>query len=157
DYRVLDHFVIGLMGGYAHDDVNLKPGNIGIDTGWGGAYAGYWSHGFYVLASAFGGGNSLDTSRATILGTRANGDTNSQEWSTFGSTGYDFHLGNFVIGPTAALQYSYVSQDGYTERGFAPLRVSETSQESLRSDVGFRAWYVFPTKHGSIRPFVRAA
>jgi outer membrane autotransporter protein len=157
DYRVLDHFVIGLMGGYAHDDVDLKPGDIGIDTGWGGAYAAYWSHGFYVLAAAFGGGNSLDTSRATILGGRADGSTNSQEWSTFGSTGYDFHLGNFVIGPTAALQYSYVSLDSYTEHGFAPLAVSGTSQESLRSDLGFRAWYVFPIGHASVRPFLRAA
>jgi outer membrane autotransporter protein len=106
DYRILDHFVLGIMGGYANDSVNLKPGSIDIDTGWGGAYAGYWSHGFYVLAAAFGGGNSLDTSRATILGGRANGSTNSQEWSTFGSTGYDFHFGSFTIGPTAALQYS---------------------------------------------------
>jgi outer membrane autotransporter protein len=47
--------------------------------------------------------------------------------------------------------------DSYTEHGFAPLNVSGTSQESLRSDIGFRAWYVFPIGHVSVRPFVRAA
>jgi len=140
DYRVLDHFVVGLMGGYAHTWTDLRPGSIDVDTGWGGLYAGYFSRGlsaerenagtFYVLASAYGGGNSLDSSRAALLGDRANGSSESQEWSAFLSAGYDFHCGQLTIGPTAAVQYSYVNLDGFTEHGsIAPRAVHGDSEE----------------------------
>jgi outer membrane autotransporter protein len=158
DYRVLDHFVIGLMGGYAHTWTDLKPGSVDLDTGWGGIYTGYFNRGLYALAAAFGGGNAVDTSRATVVGGRASGSTDSQDFSTFGSAGYDFRFGQLTIGPTVALQYSYMNLDGYTEHSsFAPLRVSEESNESLRSDLGFRAWYIFQAGRIPVRPFVRAA
>jgi outer membrane autotransporter protein len=121
DYRVTDHIVVGLMGGYAHTSTDLKPGSVDVNTGWGGLYAGYFNHGFYVLGTAFGGGNSVDTSRGTILGGRANGSSDSQEFSTFLSAGYDFHFGNLIIGPIAALQYSWINLNGFTETSsFAP-------------------------------------
>jgi outer membrane autotransporter protein len=158
DYRITDHLVLGLMGGYAHTWTDLKPGSADLDTGWGGLYAGYWNRGFYVLAAAFGGGSAVDTSRATVVGGRANGSTNGQEFSTFGSTGYDFHFGQLVLGPTVALQYSYINLEGYTEQSaLAPLSIHENSEESLRSDVGFRAEVTFQVGHITVRPFIRAA
>lgn len=124
----------------------------------GGLYAGYFNHRFYVLGTAFGGGNSVDTSRGTILGGRANGSSDSQEFSTFLSAGYDFHFGNLTFGPIAALQYSWINLNGFTETSsFAPLTVSENSEESLRSDFGFRAWYNFQVGRIGLRPFLRAA
>jgi outer membrane autotransporter protein len=158
DYRVTNHFVVGLMGGYAHTWTDLKPGSVDVDTGWGGLYAGYFNQGVYVLGAAFGGGNSFDTSRATILGSRANGSSDSQEWSTFISAGYDFHFGHLTIGPTAAAQYSYINIDGFSEHGsMSPVAVREDSEESWRTDLGFRAWYIFQVGRVGVRPFVRAA
>jgi len=158
DYRVTDHFLVGLMGGYAHTWTDLKPGNADVDTGWGGLYAGYFNKGLYVLGSIFGGGNSISTSRATVAGAFANSSTDSEEFSTFISAGYDFHCGHLTIGPTAALQYSYVNLDGFTETGsIAALNVNEDSEESLRTDLGFRAWYIFQVGQIGVRPFVRAA
>jgi outer membrane autotransporter protein len=131
---------------------------VDVDTGWGGFYAGYFNHGFYVLGAAFGGGSSVDTSRGTILGGRANGNSDSQELSTFLSAGYDFHFGHLTIGPTAAVQYSWINLNGFTETSsFAPLTVNANSEESLRSDFGFRAWYDFQVGRIAMRPFVRAA
>jgi outer membrane autotransporter protein len=159
DYRLTDHAVVGLMGGYAHTWTDLKPsGSVDVNTGWGGLYAGYFNQGFYVLGAAFGGGNSFDTSRAAILGPPANGSSDSQEFSTFLSAGYDFHSGHLTIGPTAAVQYSYVNIDGFSEHGsIAPVAVSEDSEESWRTDLGFRAWYIFQVGQVGVRPFVRAA
>jgi hypothetical protein len=69
DYRLIDHVVIGLMGGYAHTWTNLKPtGSVDVDTGWGGLYAGYFNKGFYIVAAAFGGESSFDTDRSALLG-----------------------------------------------------------------------------------------
>jgi outer membrane autotransporter protein len=158
DYHVTDHFVLGLMGGYAHSWTDLKPGSVDVDMGWGGLYAGYFNQGFYFLGSAFGGGNSFSTSRASLLGGNANGSSNSEEWSAFLSAGYDFHFGHFTIGPTAAVQYSYINMNGFTETSsFAPLKVSGDSEESWRTDLGFRAWYTFQIGGIGVRPFVRAA
>jgi uncharacterized protein with beta-barrel porin domain len=68
DYRVTDHIVVGLMGGYAHTWTDSKPGgSIDVDTAWGGLYAGCFNQGLYVLGGAFGGGNSFDTSRTVVL------------------------------------------------------------------------------------------
>jgi uncharacterized protein with beta-barrel porin domain len=140
DYRPLEHFVIGLMGGYAHTWTSLNPGSVDLNTGWGGLYAGYSSHGFYVLGSAFGGGGSLDTSRADITGGRANSSSNTQQWSTFVTVGYDFHCGQLTIGPLFAAQYSYINLNSFEEHGsIADLSVNERSSESWRTDLGLRA------------------
>jgi outer membrane autotransporter protein len=150
--------VVGIIGGYAHTWTNLRPGSIDVDTGWGGVYAAWFNHGLYALASAFGGGNNVSTSRATGIGDYANGSTDSEELSTFISAGYDFHCGHLTIGPTAALQYSWVNLDGFTETdSIAALNVSGDSEDSLRTDLGFRAWCVFQVGQIGIRLFVRAA
>ena len=39
----------------------------------------------------------------------------------------------------------------------AALKVHKDSEESLRSDVGFRSWYNFEVGGTGLRPFVRAA
>jgi uncharacterized protein YhjY with autotransporter beta-barrel domain len=158
DYRLSDICVLGAMGGYAHTWTDLKPGSVDIDTGFGGLYFGLFNlKGFYLLGAAYGGGGSFDTSRPDVLGGRANGSSNTQQWSTFFTAGWDWHYGGLVIGPTASVQYSYVDLSSFTERGsITDLSVKERSAESIRSDVGFRAWYSFQAGKVQLRPFVRA-
>jgi outer membrane autotransporter protein len=159
DYRVTDHFLIGIMGGYAHTWTDLKPsGSVGVDTGWGGLYVGYFNEGFYVLGAAFGGGNTFDTTRAALVGPPATGSSDSQELSTFLSGGYDFHFKHLTIGPTVAMQYSYMNISGFSEQSsIAPVKVSEDSEESWRTDLGVRAWYNFQVGRVGVRPFGRVA
>jgi outer membrane autotransporter protein len=157
DYHLTDHFVVGLMCGYAHTWTNLKPGSVDVDTGWGGLYSGYFNRGFYVLGAAFGGGSSFATSRAALQGF-ANGSSASQQLSTFLSAGYDCHFGRLTIGPAAAVQYSYVNINSFSEHGsVAPVTVAGDSEESWRTDLGFRAWYNFQIGRAGVRPFLRAA
>jgi outer membrane autotransporter protein len=92
------------------------------------------------------------------LGGLANGSTEGAEWSTFISGGYDFHFGSLTVGPIAALQYTDVHIDGFSEKGsLAPMQIHSDSAESLRTDVGFRAFYQWQIGKVAVEPSLRAA
>jgi outer membrane autotransporter protein len=80
------------MGNYAHTWSDLRPGSIDVDSARGGIYATYFNNCFYLNGGIYGGYNSYDSSRRGLQG-NANGNSDGAELSTFGSGGYDFHLG----------------------------------------------------------------
>jgi outer membrane autotransporter protein len=159
DYRITDYLAVGLFGSYAHTWTSLSPGDVGVNTGRGGLYATYWNQGFYVNGGVFGGHNSYDTSRQTLLqGRFANGSTSGYEFSTFVDTGYDFHLGNLSFGPVFAAQYTNVHIDSYTEQAsLLALDVHSDSEESWRTDLGFQAFYTWRVGQITVIPSLRAA
>jgi outer membrane autotransporter protein len=159
DYRLTDHFVIGLVGGYAHTWTDLNPsGSVDDNAGWGGGYAGYFGHGLYIDGAAFVGADSFDTVRAALLSSSATGSSNGHAFSTFIAGGYDFHIGQLRMGPTAALQYSSATIEAFSENGsIAPVMVSSNSQHSLRTDFGLRGWTEFHLAQLGLRPFFRTA
>jgi len=60
-------------------------------------------------------------------------------------------------GPIASLQYTNVYLNGFTENGsLAPLQIHSDSEESLRSDVGFRASYRWQIGKVAVEPFLKA-
>jgi len=158
DYRLTPHFVVGAMGGYSHGWTDLTPsGSIDDDTGWGGVYTGYFNHGFYTDGAVYGGGYTFQSRRATFLGT-ASGNSGGGVLSTYLVSGYDFRLGHLSIGPLLGFQYSVASLDALTEQGsVAPLKVGSDSQDSLTTDVGFRASDSFQIGGVLLRPSVRVA
>ena len=156
DYRFLDHFAVGVMGNYTYTWTDLRPGTITVNSGRGGLYAGYFSRGYYLNAGVYGGYNTYDTSRHGLLGI-ATGNTDGQEWSGFVSTGYDFHQGDLAVGPIASLQYTNVYINSFSETGsLVPLNIHSDSEESLRSDVGFRAEYQWRTGNVIVAPYLKA-
>src|SRR5271166_6175333 len=142
DYRISDQLAIGAMGEYSHTWTSLQPsGDIDVDSGRGGLYATWFNQGIYLNAAIYGGHNTYESRRAS-LGGLATGGTEGAEWSTFISGGYDLHFGHLSVGPIAALQYTYLNINGFSEKSsLAPLQIHSGSAESLRSDVGFRAFY----------------
>jgi outer membrane autotransporter protein len=166
DYQFLDHFAIGVMGSYAHTWTDLQPGSITVNTGRGGLYASYFTGGsdvrenhgtFYVNTGIYGGHNTYDSSRQGLDG-NATGNTDGNEWSGFISAGYDFHCRNLTIGPMASLQYTNVYVSGFSETGsLAPLNIHSDSEESLRSDLGFRALYQCHLGGLVLTPYLTAA
>src|SRR6266550_8457674 len=69
----------------------------------------------------------------------------------------DFHFGHLTAGPIASLQYTNVYVDGFREKGsLAPLSIHSDSEESLRSDVGFRASYQWQVGTVHVEPFLKA-
>jgi outer membrane autotransporter protein len=157
DYRVTDYLALGVMGNYSHTWTDLRPGDIGVDTGRGGLYATYFNHGFYLNGGIYGGYNSYDSSRPALAGV-ATGSTDGAEFSTFVSGGYDFHFGQLSIGPLGSLQYTNVYLNGFSEQGsLAPLQIHSDSEESLRTDLGLRAFYKWQIGKVLVEPSVKAA
>jgi len=158
DYRISDQLAIGAMGEYSHTWTSLQPsGDIDVDSGRGGVYATWFNHGLYLNGAIYGGHNTYESSRSS-LGGLATGSTEGAEWSTFISGGYDFHFGHLSVGPIAALQYTYLNIDGFSEKSsLAPLQVHSGSAESLRSDVGFRAFYQWQIGKVLVEPSLKAA
>ena len=158
DYRLTDSLAIGAMGEYSHTWTSLNPsGSIDVNSGRGGLYASWFSHGIYLNGAIYGGGNSYSSARSG-LGGLANGSTSGAEWSTFISGGYDFRLGHLTVGPIAALQYSYVNINGFSENGsLAPMQIQSNSVDSLRSDVGFRIFYQWQIGKIVLEPSLKAA
>ena len=157
DYRFLDHFAMGVMGNYAYTWTDLRPGTITVNSGRGGLYTSYFSGNYYPNAGVYGGYNTYDTNRHALFG-NASGNTDGAEWSGFISTGYDFHTRkNLTIGPVASLQYTSVNVSGFTEQGsLVPMSIRSASEESLRTDLGFRATYQCQVGHAVIEPYVKA-
>jgi outer membrane autotransporter protein len=158
DYRITDQVAIGAIGEYSHTWTALQPsGHIDVDSGGGGLYATWFNHGIYLSGAIYGGHNTDDSSRSS-LGGLATGGTEGAEWSTFISGGYDFRFGHISVGPIASLQYTYVNIDGFREKSsLAPLEIHSGSAESLRSDVGFRAFYQWQIGKILLEPSLKAA
>ncbi len=157
DYRITDYLVIGVVGAYSHSWTGLQPaGHIDMNNGQGGLYGTWYDRGIYVNGGISGGHNTYEISRTTIAGL-TNGSTEGLEWSAFIGGGYDFHWGNLTAGPIASLQYISVSLDEFTETAsLAPLDIHSNAAESLRSDLGFRAFFQWQVGKVVLRPSLRA-
>jgi outer membrane autotransporter protein len=158
DYRITDQLAIGVMGDYSHTWTSLQNGgNIDVNSGRGGVYATWYNHGIYLDTAIYAGHNSYNSSRSGLDGL-ADGNTGGTEWSTFLSGGYDFHFGRLTVGPIAALQYTYANVNGFSENGsLAPMQIQSDSEDSLRSDVGFRLFYQWQIGKILLEPSLKAA
>jgi subtilase-type serine protease len=158
DYRIIKELAIGLVGEYAHSWTSLSPsGNIDVNSGRGGIYATYFTHGFYLNGAAYGGGSNYSSSRSG-LGELASGNTAGAEFSIFATGGYDWHLSALSFGPIAALQYTYVNFSKFSENGsLAALQFPSQSADSLRTDIGFRVSYLWQIGKISVEPLLKAA
>ena len=120
------------MGEYAHTWAALRPsGDIDVDSGRGGLYTTWFNHGLYLNGAIYGGHNTYESSRSS-LGGLATGGTEGGEWSTFISGGYDLHFGQLTLRPIAALQYTYLNINGFSENSsLAPLEIHSGLQSIL--------------------------
>ncbi len=159
DYRVNQHFAIGLNLGYANTSASLvNGGNLQVDGGNIGLYATYFDQNFHMDLAVGGGLNSYKTRRVTPNNTIATGSPNGSEFNVLFALGYDWKFGALTIGPTASLQYTNTSMDRFTEFGaFAPLTIASKSSESIRTNVGIRAYYDGHIGKVGFRPEVRLA
>ncbi len=157
DFRITDQLAIGIMGDYSHTWTSINPaGHMDVNSGRGGVYATWYNHGLYFNGAIYGGYNSYDSGRSGLAGL-ATGSTQGAEWSTYISGGYDFHFGALTVGPIAALQYTSVGIDGFSEQGsLAPLDIHSDSAQSLRSDVGFRVFYQWQVGKVLVTPSLTA-
>ena len=162
DYRLTDHWAIGLSGAYSHTTGYLvNNGRLNTDGGKMGVYTTYYTNGFYVDAAASGGWNQYDTRRTAYLG-QEKGSTDGAEFNGMVAAGYDWKKGCWSFGPTASFEYTYVEFNSFTEgdTSLIPLHFPDQNQEAYRTNLGFRVAHEQVMKPGeglTVVPELRAA
>ena len=165
DYRIGEHFAIGIDGGYSAGTADLvDDGQVEVDGGKIGGYATIFGKGFFgskvhVDLAGSGGWNSYDTRRTGLQDMPVRGNTDGSEFNALLAYGSDWTFNCLNIGTWSTLQYTRVSIDKFTEKGsLAPLEIQDQDEDSFRATTGIRASY--DIKAGRcmiIRPEVRAA
>jgi outer membrane autotransporter protein len=162
DYRLTDHWAIGLSGGYSHSTAELVDnGRMNTDGGKMGLYTTYYTNGFYVDAAASGGWNQFDTRRTAFLG-QETGSTDGAEFDGMVAVGYDWKKGCWTFGPTASFEYTYAEFNSFTESNTSliPLHYGDQNQDAYRSNLGFRIAHEQVMKPGeglTVVPELRAS
>lgn len=171
DYRIGEHFAVGIDGGYAGSRAELVDrGRVDVDGGKIGAYATFFGKGLlgstmYVDVAGNAGWNNYDTRRTGLDDTTtmiyndiAYGSTEGGEFNLLLAYGSDWTFGCFNVGTWSTLQYSRVDMDGFTEEGsLAPLHIQGQDHDSFRATTGLHASYDWKFgKCGIVRPEVRA-
>lgn len=170
DYRLSDHFVVGIAGGYSGSWSDLVDnGRVEADGGRGGIYASLYNirllgSNVHVDAAVNGGWNNYDTRRYGLeevlpqQGDFAHGDTDGCEFNALLAYGADWMFGRLLVGTWSMIQYTNVDLNSFTEDGsLAPLHFPDQDEDSIRSSTGIRLAYNANCGGAVIRPEVRAA
>lgn len=186
DYRFGKHFAVGISGAFASGEADLNSpfghsegdfrddGRVQVDGGKIGGYFTAFAGGFYVDGAGSIGWNDYDFRRTGLAPTvgavgldteTVHGDSDGMEWNGMIGAGYDFHLGCFVIGPTATWQITHTEIDSFTEdhtdfggsSAFAGLHFPDQDETSSRLSLGARAAWDWHLGRAIVRPEVRVA
>ena len=160
DFRASPKILLGVYGGYSVTDAKFSGGGVDAPSRNNAWYAGGYATGAVgpLYVDLWGGYTDLDwtLARGSAFGV-AKASTGGHIWSAGGSTGLSFSAGNFEIEPFAALRYSKIKIDGFTETGsINALNVGRIDAESLRLNLGGRIGTKFETAGGAVvRPQLR--
>ena len=148
DYAWNPNFVTGLFAGY--QGLETKYDDDSRTTMNGSRFGGYATYnldsGLYFDGIVWGGVSEYQTHRNIKFGSlnrTARADQQAGEISALLGTGYDFKPGNWIMGPTASLQYTYLGIKGFEEDGAKSLNLDVDRQRvhSVRSNLGARIAY----------------
>lgn len=124
DVAVASNATVGLAGSWSTTDVNFNtPGdNAKVDTWQGGLYGSVGLGGFYLDGTATYSSHDLKVDRFVDLPGPAtpfvaSSNYNATGWSVNGELGHIFRVGRMDLQPSAALSYTTVSTDAFTETG----------------------------------------
>jgi uncharacterized protein YhjY with autotransporter beta-barrel domain len=166
DKRVTDNLAVGGMIGYSRTDANVdgldsevidNSVNVGLYTHYseGNSFVegmiGYRAH-FY----------EYDRNIIAAPGASANSDTVGHQLPASIRVGHDFKFGEdreWTFTPQAALHYSLLYMDGYSESGAGALNliVDDFSAQSLQSEFGFRLAKRYTGTYGWVSPSLYAS
>lgn len=159
DLPVGDVVRLGVTGGYRKLDGHLAQGAPFRAKAWTiGAYAAAdLSQGIYVQASAawLAKARFKEIGRGSVYGQQGAGKTKGQGWALSGEIGWTLPTGGAIsLTPFAALDYTKLDLDGYTERGasVSNLAYADRSFDKLTASLGGEV----AVQWGALRPAVRA-
>lgn len=138
---------VGLAFSYGNTSVDAEGVNQGnttdLDSYQALAYASFLGNGWYLNGSLGFAKHEFDTRRLVTvpLSETLTGSHDAWQYSAKVDAGYPFKMGNsLTLIPMASLAYSYLDQDGYTEKGgAAALSVKDVNTDSIRTGLGAKA------------------
>jgi uncharacterized repeat protein (TIGR01451 family) len=176
DYRLTNHFVLGIAGGHANANTDFTDGSGRLDSrnNSGSLYATYYNDAWYVDVIGTYALLNYNVSRTTtyqidasltpqptncVSGTCSvdtTGATDARQLSFGTSGGYTFHFGGLELGPDIALDYVHLAVNGFTENDTdaSGMNLAFAGQlgESLTLKPGGHASYAISTPIAVILP-----
>ena len=163
DHTFPSRVTLGAAVSKGNIDVDLanNTGDGSIDTFSGMLYGSYFTSAAYVEGALSYGGNSYESHRLLTIGSiqrTAASEHDGDVYSAYLGGGYFFQFGNWSVGPTAALRYVYLDEEGFAESGAGSvnLTVDGRQTQSLVSEVSLRAAGAVKTSWGTLIPEVSA-
>jgi len=164
-YRLLDPCtLVGLFGGYGHqyvgvdvaDSQTVSINNYSLGAFLRRAHCSYRYDGYTVVAGSVAY-DDYGSRRDTATGI-ADGDYDGGQTSVFAEHGLERQIGCYIVEPSAALQYTWLHQNGFTETGAGAnnLTVDDADTHSLRTILGTRIMTTRCTCLGELEPEFRA-
>lgn len=170
DTPLSDTVRVGGVFSYARTAVdglgNLSGGSTDLDSYGLIGYVTYQANPWYMNVMAGGMLHHYESTRVvdfTGFSGTAYGKHTGYQYVGRINGGYSLSLGptdsNFTLTPQASVTYSHLDQDGYTESGGngAALRVGASSNDSVKSELGFKLEKGFQSEFGDIVPEFRVA
>ena len=164
DHALSDKFTAGISVGYSRSDIDLDydEGSGYIKSLFGSLYGSYFYKNLYIDGILSYGRNWYDNHRLITIGTDARRAYSKHEGDLFSSYlqgGYYFDIKKWLLGPFASLQYVYLDEESFKEKGAGGVSLNMDGRQtnSLVSELGVRLARVFKIKCGSLVPEVSAA
>jgi len=164
-YRLLaSDTLIGLFGGYSHQYIGVDAAvsqAVGMDDYFLGAFLRRANCCFgldgYTMVAVAACYDDYGSDRATATGT-AEGDYDGAQTSAYIERGVSRQFGCYTVEPMAAIQYTWLNQNGFTETGAGinNLTVNHAQTQSLRTLLGSRITTTRCTRFGEVLPEFRA-
>ena len=156
DYRFLDHYLVGLAGGYAHTSTELNglPRDGVANTGQVGVYLGRVTPLYYVDVAGRFGYSSIETNRKIAFG-----QLNRTAKASFDGLSYGAHVSGglnvadlvgIVFQPVAGFDYVRLHHESISEKGAGSLNLSVPSEnlDSIVTQLGARLFGEFEIADG---------
>lgn len=163
DYRFAEHFLVGVLAGYADGSVDYDTvdAETDMESTYVGLYGAALLDDFYLHAQATWFMHDFDTTRdLDFIGRTATSDHDADEFgATLGCEYLGFQPGGWSVIPGLALEYSYYDEDGFEESGAGSFNLEGDSvdYDALASRLGVRVNRKFDLTGGAFIPEFRAA
>ena len=135
DKRICSHAYLGLSGGYSHSslDWNSHRGKGKISSGYGGIYAFWFNHRCYFNFSAYGAYNDYSGRRnidfSTVHRTAKHCHDGAEGFGHIdGGIFFRNARKNIEIRQTLSLDYIFIHEEDFTEKGADSLNLHVNSQ-----------------------------
>ena len=164
DFRVNPKTAIGGFYGYSKTNGNTAPqgrGSADLESFFGGGYLTAAVGPLYI--DAWGSYTDLNfkLTRRLDIGSYSTAFTarasKGRVWTGGAATGLSFSFGNYEVEPFAAVRYSDIRIDGFTEvgGGAGGLTIGDLDRVSLRTNLGARIGTKFEIAGATVRPQLR--